>query len=168
MNLDHDFFQMNKLSEDQKNGLRQKWNTFFSRIQVKTKKKGLHQKWNTFFHRIQVKTCPQLHTRLKLLEGMQMKTILKLLGGYSLIIGGIYPPHPPGFRHPSPQSYLFLTYSNIVRTDYATDRKIESQALLPWSNDAEMSPANLSHTSAYSSDFNERFDLEFTDVVIKR
>ena len=27
-----------------------------------------------------------------------MKTILKLLGGYSKIIGEIYP--PPGFRHP--------------------------------------------------------------------
>ena len=31
----------------------------------------------------------------KLLGGMQMWTILKLLGGYSQIIGGIYP--PPGF-----------------------------------------------------------------------
>ena len=28
MNLDHDFFQMSKLSEDQKKGLHQKWNTF--------------------------------------------------------------------------------------------------------------------------------------------
>ena len=55
-----------------------------------------------FFSRIEVETCAQMHTRVKLLMGMQMKTILKLLGGYSQIIGGIYPPSPPppGFRHP--------------------------------------------------------------------
>ena len=38
MNLDHHFFQESKLSEEQKKGLHQKWNTFFPRIQVKTKK----------------------------------------------------------------------------------------------------------------------------------
>ena len=30
MNLEEDFFQVSKLSEDQKKGLHQKWNTFFS------------------------------------------------------------------------------------------------------------------------------------------
>ena len=30
MNLDHDFVQMRKLSEDQKKGLSKQWNTFFS------------------------------------------------------------------------------------------------------------------------------------------
>ena len=49
MNLDHDFFQVSKLSEDKK------IEHFFPRIQVKTKKKGLHQKWNAF-PRIQLKT----------------------------------------------------------------------------------------------------------------
>ena len=39
MNLDQDFFQVNKLSEDQTKGIHQKWNSFFPRIQVKTKKK---------------------------------------------------------------------------------------------------------------------------------
>ena len=60
MNLDRDFVQMSKLSEDQK--------------------KGLRQKWNTFFPRIQVDTYAQTHTRVRLLGGMQMETILKLLG----------------------------------------------------------------------------------------
>ena len=55
-----------------------------------------------FFPRIQVQTCAQMHTRVKLLEGMQVKTILKLLGGYSQIIGGdIYPPSPPDFGTPA-------------------------------------------------------------------
>ena len=98
MSLDQDFFQMSKLSEDQKTKERSSIDMehFFPRIQVKTKnqKKGLHQKWNTYFPRIQVQTCAQMHIRVKLLEEMQMTTILKLLGGYSQIIGG-YIPHPP-------------------------------------------------------------------------
>ena len=81
MNLDHDLFQVSKLSENQKKGRHQKWNTFFPQIQVKTKKKkkekGLHQK----LPRFEVETCAHMHTRVKLLEGMQMKTIFKLLGG---------------------------------------------------------------------------------------
>ena len=64
------------------------------------KKKSLHQKWNTFFLRIQVETCAQMHTRVKLLEGMQMKTIFKLLEGYSQIIGGDVYPIPLKFWHP--------------------------------------------------------------------
>ena len=44
----------------------------FPQIQVKTKKKGSHQKWNTFFPQIQVDTYAQMHTRVKLLDGMQM------------------------------------------------------------------------------------------------
>ena len=39
MNLDHDFVQVSKLSEDQKKGLLQNWNAFIPQIQVKTKKK---------------------------------------------------------------------------------------------------------------------------------
>ena len=41
-----------------------------------------------------------MHTEVKFLEGMPMKTIIKLLGEYSEIIWGICPPIPPGFRHP--------------------------------------------------------------------
>ena len=49
MNLDHDLFQVSKLSENQKKKVFTKNGTLFSlRTQVKTKKKGLHQKWNTF------------------------------------------------------------------------------------------------------------------------
>ena len=48
-----------------------------------------------FFVQIQVEICAQTHTRVKLSGGMQMKTVLKLLGGYSQIIGGNISPHPP-------------------------------------------------------------------------
>ena len=72
MNLDHDFFRVSKLNEDQKKGLRQKWNTFFPRVQVKTKKKKSSPKLEHFFPRIQVETCAQMHTRVKVSGGMQM------------------------------------------------------------------------------------------------
>ena len=75
MNLDHDFFQVSKLSED--------------------KKKGLHQKKKNFVPQILVETCAQMHTKVKFIGGMQMQTILKLLGGiHSHYWGNISPIHP--------------------------------------------------------------------------
>ena len=68
MNLDLDFVQVSKFSEDQKKRSSTKMK-HFPQIQVKIKKKGLHQKWNTFFPRIQVYTYAQMHTRVKLLGG---------------------------------------------------------------------------------------------------
>ena len=73
---------------------------FFPEFRWRLKKKVFTKNGTHFFPRIQVKTCAQMHTGVKFLEGMQMKTILKLFGGYSQIIGGIYSPIPPGFRHP--------------------------------------------------------------------
>ena len=75
---------------------------FFSPNSDEDQKKGLHQKWSTFFPRIQEDTNAQMHTRVKQLgRGMQMYTILKLLGGYSQTIGGIYPPSLRGFGTPA-------------------------------------------------------------------
>ena len=124
MNLDQDFFQVSKLlSEDQKKGLQRKWNTFFPEL-----KKGFHQEWNTFFPRIQVQTCAQMHTRVKLLEG-----ITQSVGGDTLkIFGGIYPPSsppppPPEFRHHcGPRgSFLFLLGSAMEQnTFFSADKKV--------------------------------------------
>ena len=47
-----------------------------------------------FFPRIQVDTYAQMHTRAKLLEEMQMYTVLKLLGG-------IQPNYWEGYLRPS-------------------------------------------------------------------
>ena len=90
------FFSGEQIKRRPKKGLHQKWNTFFPQIQVKTKeKKTVFTKNEILFSRFQVETCAQMHTRVKLLEGMQMKTILKLQGGYSEIIGGnIFLPIP--------------------------------------------------------------------------
>ena len=45
MNLDHDFFQVSKLSEEQKKVFT-KNGTIFSPNSGEDQKKGLHQKWN--------------------------------------------------------------------------------------------------------------------------
>ena len=100
MNPDQDFFQVSKLGKDQKKVFTRN-GTFFSPISGEDQKKRSSPEMEHFFPQIQVQTCAQMHTRVKLLEGMQMKTILRLLGVYSQIIGGIYPPSPPGFGTPA-------------------------------------------------------------------
>ena len=112
MNLDHDFFQMSKLSEDQKNRSSPKMKHFFSPTSGEDqKKKGLLQRWNTFFPRNQMEICAQMHTRVKLLEGMQMKTVLKFWGGYSQIIGGYI---LPGFRHPWLRAWVWNPFGQSI------------------------------------------------------
>ena len=77
MNLDHDFVQVSKLSEDPKKVLT-KNETLFSPNSGEDQEKeikGLHQKRNTFSPRIQVDTYAQMHTRVKSLGRMQMYTI---------------------------------------------------------------------------------------------
>ena len=64
MNLDHDFFQLSKLSEDQKIRSSPKMEHFFSQVQVKTKKKS-SPKLEHFFSRILVETCAQMHTQAR-------------------------------------------------------------------------------------------------------
>ena len=60
MNRDHDFYQVSKLSEDQKNKKRSspKPEPFFSSNSSEDQKKGLHQKWNTF----SPNSCGDLHS----------------------------------------------------------------------------------------------------------
>ena len=85
-------------------GLHQKWNTFSPKLRWRTKKNGLHQK----FTRFEVETCSHMHTRVKLLEGMQIKTIIKILGGIQSNYWGDISPIPPGFRHRCMCSYNWL------------------------------------------------------------
>ena len=72
MNVDHDFVQVSKLSEDQKKKSSPKLEHFFPQIQVKTKKKRPSPKMDHFFPRIQVETYAQMHTRIKSLGRIQM------------------------------------------------------------------------------------------------
>ena len=48
MNLDQDFFQVSKLSEDQKKGLHQKEHFFSPNSGKDQKRKGLRREWNIF------------------------------------------------------------------------------------------------------------------------
>ena len=64
-----------------------------------------------FIPRIHVETCAQKHARVKLLEGIEKKAILKLLGGYKVKLLGDISPIPRGFPHPWQHSKLALDYS---------------------------------------------------------
>ena len=55
MNLDHNFFQVSKLSEDQKKSIHQKWKSF-SLNSSEDQKKGGFTKNRRLFSRIEVKT----------------------------------------------------------------------------------------------------------------
>ena len=94
MNLDHDFDQVSKLSEDRKKRSSLKMEHFPNSGEVQ--KKGLHQKWNSFFPRIQVDTYAQMHTRVKLLGG----DTVKLLGDISS--------HTPRVLAPLELSFLWF------------------------------------------------------------
>ena len=119
MNLDHDFVQVWKFSEDQKKNKQIKH--FFPQIQVKTKKEkkvfiknrilfspnsGEDQKIN------KKKNKKKVFNKNRTLFSQiyaQMYTHSNYWGGYSQIIG-VYIPHPPLFRHPcySKDIRLFL------------------------------------------------------------
>ena len=95
MNLDHDFFQVSKLSKDQtmehffspnsgedqkRKGHHRKWNAFFPRIQVRIKKK-VFSKNGKLFSQIQVKIKKKgLHPKMERFFSL-MHTRVKLLGG---------------------------------------------------------------------------------------
>ena len=116
MNIDHDFVQVSKLSEDQKKRSSPKVEHFFPQIQVKTKKKDLHHKWNTFFlnsgedqkkrsssimeHVFSPNSSGHLRSdphQSHIIGGDADVDHTQTIGGR--LFGGIYPPIPPGFRH---------------------------------------------------------------------
>ena len=86
--LDQDFFQVSKLSQDQKKGLHQN-GTLFSPNSGEDQKKGLHQKWNTFFMYWPALRCtPESNYRR---DAVEVHT--QIVEGYAVkVFGGIYPP----------------------------------------------------------------------------
>ena len=78
------------------------------------KKRGASPSNGTlFFPRIQVDTYAQMHTRVKLLGRNADVDHTQTIEGYSQIIGGIYPPIPPRFRHPWLLEQLASTFWRI-------------------------------------------------------
>ena len=82
MNLDHDLFQVSKLSEDQIKRSSPNEGKLYSLNSSGDLRSNAHQS--------------------QIIGGMQLQTTLKLMGGCSQIIGGIYLPIPPpsGFGTP--------------------------------------------------------------------
>ena len=93
MNLDHDFVQVSKLSEDQKKVFI-KNGAFFPQIQVKTtKKKGFHQKGNTFFPEFKWTPTLRCTPESNYWGGCRCRP-------YSNYWGGDISPHPPRVSAP--------------------------------------------------------------------
>ena len=91
MNLDHDFVQVSKLSEDQK--------------------KGPHQKWNTFFHEFKWTPTFRCTPESNYWENADVYHTQTIGGIQSNYWGGYIPPIPPGFGTPAEKESYFETKS---------------------------------------------------------
>ena len=110
MNLDHDFFQVSKLSEDQKKVFT-KYGTLFFPISGEHQKKRSSPKMELFFspnsgedQKKEKKFTPKISPNST--GGLRSHALQsQIIGGdadkdHTQIIGGINPPSPPGFWHP--------------------------------------------------------------------
>ena len=93
MNLDHDFVQVWKFSEDQKKN--KQMEHFFPQIQVKTKKKRSSARIEHFFPKIYTLRC----TPIQIIEGDVDVDHSQTIGGIQPNYWGDISPHPPLFRH---------------------------------------------------------------------
>ena len=92
MNLDHDFVQVWKFSEEQKkkaNG------TLFPQNQVKTKKKVFIKNRTLFFHKFTLRCTP-----IQIIGGEADVDHSQTIGGMQPNYWGMYPPSPPCFGTP--------------------------------------------------------------------
>ena len=118
MNLDHDFVQVSKLGEDPKKRSLPKTEHFFSpnsgEDQKKRKKSSSPKKEHFFPPNSSGHLRSDAYQSQIIGEGADVhRTVLKLLGGYSQIIGEIYPPPPPpppGFGTPVGNERLLVAY----------------------------------------------------------
>ena len=96
MNLDHDFFQVSKLSQDQR------MEHFFPGIQVKTKKKVL-TKNGTLFDPNSGKDLHSDAHQNQIIGGNADEDHTQIIGVNAVkLLGGYIPPFPLGFWHPWP------------------------------------------------------------------
>ena len=103
INLDLDFFQVSKSSEDRKKKSSPKIKHFFSPNSGGNLRSDAH--------------------RSQIFGGVaQMKTILKLLGGCSQIIGGIYLPIPPGFGIPAFKKVGAVSVFSGIKNEFGPNR----------------------------------------------
>ena len=115
MNLDHNLFQVGKLSEDQKKkGLHQKWNTFFPEFRWKPKKKVFTKSGTLFFP--EFKWRPALICRPESnYWGDADVDHTQIIGGDTVkLLGGCIPPSPPGIGTPDdPKPKRWVCNSNF-------------------------------------------------------
>ena len=126
MNLDRDFVQVSKLSEDKKKVFTKNGALFFPKFKWRPKKKGLHQKWNTFFPKF--KWTPTLRwTSESNCWGDADVDHTQTTGEDTVkLLGWIYPLHPPPPRVSAPlHTSVYLSFSKFYGAGKATRRAIE-------------------------------------------
>ena len=100
MNLDHDFVQVWKFSEDQKK--KRKWNTF-SPNSGEDKKKGSSTRIGHFFPQIYTLRC----TPIQIIVGDPDVDLSQTIeGDTAKLLGGIYPPSPSCLGSPARDKLL--------------------------------------------------------------
>ena len=129
MNLDQDSFQVSKLSEDQKKGLHQKWNTFSPNSGEDQKKRSPpemeyffspnsgedQKKGNTFL----ITDLRSDAHQTQIIGGDADESHTQIVGGYTVkLLGGYI---PPWFWHHCVEKYVELNQSTTL------DRKKPSQ-----------------------------------------
>ena len=123
MNLDHDFVQVCKLSEDQKKKcLHQKWNTFFPQIQMKTKK-NVFTKNGTLFPQFQVTPTLRCTPESNYWGRCRSKSYSNYWGDTVKLLKDISPQSSPGFGTPGfrPAPFMNLGCNNeekLIVVDY--------------------------------------------------
>ena len=125
MKLDHDFFNVSKLTEDQKKGLHQKLKSVCPRINLnedQKNKKGLIRKQQGF--------CPRNYVKTK--KGPNIIQCSdadhsQINGGDTVkLLGGIYPPSPYRVSAPVLKSMQNTTFLPLLRPIFALKTKIVS------------------------------------------
>ena len=112
MNLYHDFVQVSKLSENQKNETPPKMEHFFSPNSGEDKKKKVFTKNGTFFPpNSSEHLYAQMHTRVKLLGGDADVDYTQTIWGIQSNYWGVY---PPGFRHPWAEQLVAMSFYEFI------------------------------------------------------
>ena len=111
MNLDHDFFQMSKLSEDQKKQVFTKNETlFFPDFRWRPKKKVFSRDRTLFSPKSNGDLRSDAH-QSQIIGGNADVDRTQILGGYSQIIGGYMPPR---FWHPWLRAWVWILFGQSI------------------------------------------------------
>ena len=117
MNLDHDFFQVSKFSEDQKKGLRQKWTTFFSLSSGEDQKKVFTKTGALFSPNSSGDLRSDAHQSQSIGWDADVDHTQIIGGDRVKLLGGYIPPSLPVFGIPARRTNYFSLRGHILQIE---------------------------------------------------